>query len=116
MPIAATVITDVELLAAIALIYMAAHGRCSASTDGVQGALMPAGKSLRRDIFLLQIQYIGHLEEAAHYSKRVSKGLNFRELPVLATCKYTNVVSIKACPKSSFKLMILSPSSSKCVA
>jgi hypothetical protein len=35
MTVPAAVVTDVEFMAAIALIYMSAHGRCPAPTDGM---------------------------------------------------------------------------------
>tara|TARA_B100000953_G_scaffold289104_1_gene272798 strand:- start:588 stop:872 length:285 start_codon:yes stop_codon:yes gene_type:complete len=63
----ATVVTDVELITAIALIDMSAHSRGTASTDGMKGTPVPARKCLGGDIILLHLQHISHLKVTAHY-------------------------------------------------
>src|SRR5690554_1807080 len=116
MPVSTTVVADVDFRTAIALIYMSAHSGSATPSNGMQCSHMPSRKGFGRDVILLYFQHISHLEVATHYSKSVSSGLNLCELPVFATCKYTSVVSIKAWPKSSFRLIIFRPASNKCVA
>lgn len=66
MPVSATIVTDVKFVAAITFIYMATHSRCTAPTDGVQGAPVPGRKGFGGDILLLHFHHISHLVAAAH--------------------------------------------------
>src|SRR5690606_16221821 len=66
--VSAAVVTKMELVAGriVTAVDVSAHGGCAASAYGLQRARMPPCKSVRQYIILLHLQYISHLEVAAH--------------------------------------------------
>lgn len=106
-----------QLFALHTPVQMSAKFLGAAFTYRVQGACVPTGMRQFLQMVRFQVQHIRHFMFGPHYlAYKVSNGLNLTELPESDTCRYTIVVSIWACPNSSFRIMMLSPSSNRWVA
>src|SRR5680860_742739 len=70
----------------------------------VQGTCVPTRMRYVMQMAHFQVQHVRHFIFGPHYLRnKVSNGPDLTELPVSATCRYMMVVSIWACPNSSFR-------------